>query len=63
MNAHLLLISWFSCLLMTVAMEKYMRNSQTDMTVLVTPQMSNFGGKLLKLLDHVAYTCAMRYGV
>lgn len=36
------------------------------MTVLVTPEMSNFGGKmhggdLLKLLDQVAYTCAMRY--
>ena len=36
------------------------------MTVLVTPEMSNFSGKmhggdLLKLLDQVAYTCAMRY--
>jgi acyl-CoA hydrolase len=36
------------------------------MTLLVTPEMSNFGGKmhggdLLKLLDQVAYTCAMRY--
>lgn len=43
-----------------------MRDYQTDMTVLVTPQMSNFGGKmhggeLLKLLDQVAYSCAMRY--
>ena len=43
-----------------------MRDHQTEMTVLVTPQMSNFGGKmhggeLLKLLDQVAYSCAMRY--
>ena len=43
-----------------------MRNHQTEMTLLVTPDMSNFGGnmhggELLKLLDKVAYTCAMRY--
>lgn len=43
-----------------------MREHQTEMTVLVTPDMSNFGGnmhggELLKLLDKVAYTCAMRY--
>ena len=43
-----------------------MRKHTTEMTVLVTPQMSNFGGKmhggeLLKLLDQVAYTCAMRF--
>ncbi|MEH6548829.1 MAG: acyl-CoA thioesterase [Pseudomonadales bacterium] len=43
-----------------------MREHTTEMTVLVTPEMSNFGGKmhggeLLKLLDQVAYTCAMRY--
>ena len=43
-----------------------MRSSTTEMTVLVTPEMSNFGGymhggELLKLLDQVAYTCAMRY--
>ena len=43
-----------------------MRNHTTEMTILVTPDMSNFGGKmhggeLLKLLDQVAYTCAMRY--
>tara|TARA_B100001109_G_scaffold130598_1_gene106180 strand:+ start:20139 stop:20630 length:492 start_codon:yes stop_codon:yes gene_type:complete len=36
------------------------------MTELVTPDMANFsgkmhGGELLKLLDKVAYTCAMRY--
>ena len=42
------------------------RNNTTEMTVLVTPDMSNFGGnmhggELLKLLDKVAYTCAMRY--
>jgi acyl-CoA hydrolase len=45
---------------------KMMRKNTTEMTVLVTPEMSNFGGKmhggeLLKLLDQVAYTCAMRY--
>lgn len=39
---------------------------QTEMTELVTPGMANFsgnmhGGELLKLLDKVAYTCAMRY--
>ena len=37
-----------------------------SMTVLMTPDMSNFrgnvhGGILLKLLDQVAYTCASRY--
>ena len=37
-----------------------------SMTVLMTPDMSNFsgnvhGGLLLKLLDQVAYTCASRY--
>lgn len=42
------------------------REYQTEMTLLVTPDMSNFGGnmhggELLKLLDKVAYTCAMRY--
>jgi len=39
---------------------------KTEMTELVTPSMANFsgnmhGGELLKLLDKVAYTCAMRY--
>lgn len=39
---------------------------QTEMTELVTPGQANFsgkmhGGELLKLLDKVAYTCAMRY--
>ena len=38
----------------------------TEMTVLVTPEMANFngrmhGGELLKILDKVAYTCASRY--
>lgn len=40
--------------------------STLSMTVLMTPEMANFsgnvhGGHLLKLLDHVAYTCASRY--
>lgn len=43
-----------------------LRSSKTEMTFLTTPDMSNFGGnmhggELLKLLDKVAYTCAMRY--
>lgn len=43
-----------------------MRTHKTEMTLLVTPELSNFGGKmhggeLLKLLDKVAFTCAMRY--
>ncbi len=43
-----------------------MRTYQTEMSLLITPDMSNFGGKmhggeLLKLLDTVAYTCAIRY--
>ncbi len=42
------------------------RSRHTEMSILVTPDMSNFGGnmhggELLKLLDKVAYTCAMRY--
>ena len=36
------------------------------MNVLVSPEMANFsgqmhGGDLLKILDKVAYTCAMRW--
>jgi len=36
------------------------------MTILVTPNMANFGGKMhggdvLKILDQVAYTCATRF--
>lgn len=43
-----------------------MRDSKAELTRLVTPEMANFsgkmhGGELLKLLDQVAYTCAMRY--
>ena len=43
-----------------------MRSRKTEMTLLVTPELSNFGGnmhggELLKLLDKVAFTCAMRY--
>jgi acyl-CoA hydrolase len=39
---------------------------QLEMTVLMTPEMVNFSGKvhggaLLKLLDEVAYSCAARY--
>lgn len=45
---------------------KKVRSHTTEMSVLVTPEMSNFGGKmhggeLLKLLDKVAYTAAIRY--
>lgn len=41
-------------------------NHSLSMTVLMTPDMSNFagnvhGGQLLKYLDQVAYTCASRY--
>ena len=41
-------------------------NSQLSMTVLMTPDMANFSGKvhggtLLKYLDEVAYACASRY--
>jgi len=41
-------------------------NAQLSMTVLMTPDMSNFsgnvhGGTLLKYLDEVAYACASRY--
>jgi acyl-CoA hydrolase len=39
---------------------------RTSLTVLMTPDLANFSGKvhggaLLKLLDEVAYTCASRY--
>ncbi|ANQ84435.1 acyl-CoA thioesterase [Azoarcus olearius] len=41
-------------------------NHQLAMTVLMTPDMANFSGKvhggaILKLLDQVAYACASRY--
>lgn len=40
---------------------------ELTMSVLMTPVMANFGGKvhggaILKLLDEVAYACASRYG-
>lgn len=43
-----------------------LRNHQLSMTVLMTPDMANFSGKvhggaILKLLDQVAYACASRY--
>lgn len=42
------------------------RPTSLSMTVLMTPDMSNFagnvhGGSILKLLDQVAYACASRY--
>ncbi len=42
------------------------KNHQLSMTVLMTPDMANFSGKVhggavLKLLDQVAYACASRY--
>ncbi|MFM1731531.1 acyl-CoA thioesterase [Prescottella soli] len=42
------------------------RPASLSMTVLMTPDMSNFagnvhGGSILKLLDQVAYACASRY--
>jgi acyl-CoA hydrolase len=43
-----------------------LRTSHTSMTVLMTPDMVNFSGKVhggavLKILDQVAYACASRY--
>lgn len=43
-----------------------MESHELAMTVLMTPDMANFSGKvhggaLLKLLDQVAYACASRY--
>lgn len=43
-----------------------MRSHELTMTVLMTPDMANFSGKvhggaLLKLLDQVAYACASRH--
>ena len=43
-----------------------MKSHELTMTVLMTPDMANFSGKvhggaLLKLLDQVAYACASRY--
>ena len=47
-------------------MTRAMSSPTTEMTLLVTPELSNFGGnmhggELLKLLDKVAFTCATRY--
>jgi acyl-CoA hydrolase len=41
-------------------------NTELSMTVLMTPDMANFSGKvhggaIMKLLDQVAYACAARY--
>ena len=43
-----------------------LKSHQLTMTVLMTPDMANFSGKvhggaILKLLDQVAYACASRY--
>ncbi len=43
-----------------------LKSHQLSMTVLMTPDMANFSGKvhggaILKLLDQVAYACASRY--
>ncbi|KAF1711321.1 acyl-CoA thioesterase [Pseudoxanthomonas kalamensis DSM 18571] len=43
-----------------------LKSHQLSMTVLMTPDMANFSGKVhggavLKLLDQVAYACASRY--
>ena len=47
-------------------MSKIENNTPVIMTMLMTPEMANFSGKvhggaLLKLLDQVAYACASRY--
>lgn len=51
---------------MMLVMEQPERPKSLSMTVLMTPDMANFSGKvhggtLLKLLDEVAYACASRY--
>ncbi|MBA3928878.1 MAG: acyl-CoA thioesterase, partial [Xanthomonas sp.] len=43
-----------------------LKSHQLTMTVLMTPDMANFSGKvhggaILKLLDQVAYACGSRY--
>lgn len=45
---------------------EYLSPKSLQMTVLVGPDLANFsgnmhGGEILKILDKVAYTCAMRY--
>jgi acyl-CoA hydrolase len=47
-------------------MSTHPSETQTTMTVLMTPDMVNFsgkvhGGSILRLLDQVAYACASRY--
>lgn len=47
-------------------MEATLERHQLEMTVLMTPDMANFSGKvhggaLLNLLDRVAFSCASRY--
>lgn len=51
---------------MMVPMDQHHNKKYLFMTVLMTPDMANFSGKvhgghLLKLLDQVAYSCASRY--
>jgi len=52
---------------MMTNLDKYnLQEPCTEMTVLVTPDLANFsgrmhGGELLKILDKVAYTCASRF--
>ena len=43
-----------------------LNKDETELHVLVTPEMANFhgnmhGGELLKILDKAAYICATRY--
>lgn len=50
----------------TLKIEQVKQNEPVIMTMLMTPEMANFSGKvhggaLLKLLDQVAYACASRY--
>lgn len=47
-------------------MINFENHNELSMTVLMTPDMANFSGKvhggaIMKLLDQVAYTCASRY--
>ena len=49
----------------TAAMPEF-KSNQLSMTVLMSPEMANFSGKvhggaILRLLDQVAYACASRY--
>jgi uncharacterized protein (TIGR00369 family) len=49
-----------------VANQESIKSRDLNMTVLMTPDMVNFsgnvhGGAMLKLLDQVAYACAVRY--